>query len=172
MWQKYHRYIIGGFLLLLILFLLSYFSEVVSYILISWVISMIGQPIMNFLLVKLKLLRFSWAKSISALLTMLTIFAIIGSILWMFIPIVIQQAVVLSKVDFNSISLALQEPIDNVNIWLRSLGLEPSLSAADQVKSFLGSYFDPKNISIFFGSLLSQAGNILIGIFSILFGIS
>ncbi|MCC7026311.1 MAG: AI-2E family transporter [Saprospiraceae bacterium] len=169
MWQKYHRYIIGGFLLLLILFLLSYFSEVVSYILISWVISMIGQPIMNFLLVKLKLLRFSWAKSISALLTMLTIFAIIGSILWMFIPIVIQQAVVLSKVDFNSISLALQEPIDNVNIWLRSLGLEPSLSAADQVKSFLGSYFDPKNISIFFGSLLSQAGNILIGIFSILF---
>ncbi|HRI34914.1 MAG TPA: hypothetical protein PLD02_14275, partial [Saprospiraceae bacterium] len=78
MWQKYHRYIIGGFLLLLILFLLSYFSEVVSYILISWVISMIGQPIMNFLLVKLKLLRFSWAKSISALLTMLTIFAIIG----------------------------------------------------------------------------------------------
>ena len=169
MWQKYHRYIIGGFLLLLILFLLSYFSEVVSYILISWVISMIGQPIMNFLLVKLKLLGFSWAKSISALLTMLTIFAIIGSILWMFIPIVIQQAVVLSKVDFNSISLALQEPIDNVNIWLRSLGLEPSLSAADQVKSFLGSYFDPKNISIFFGSLLSQAGNILIGIFSILF---
>ena len=39
----------------------------------------------------------------------------------------------------------------------------------NQVKSFLGSYFDPKNISIFFGSLLSQAGNILIGIFSILF---
>ena len=169
MWQKYNRYIIGVLVLLLIFLILSYFSEVVSYILISWVISMLGQPIMNFLLVKLKFVKFEIGKSIAALLTIFVIFGLIGLLLWMFIPVIIQQAVVLSKVDFQAISIALQEPIDRVNHWLRSLGLEPSASSADQVKNFLGSYFDPSQISKFFGSLLSQAGHLFIGLFSIVF---
>ena len=113
MWQKYYRYIIGGAILVLLLFILSYFSEVVSYILISWVISMIGQPIMNFFMLKMHLYRFSIGRSIASLLTLITLFSIIGFLLWMFIPLVIQQAVVLSKVDFNSIkALAKTNPGD------------------------------------------------------------
>ncbi|MBK6824468.1 MAG: AI-2E family transporter [Saprospiraceae bacterium] len=169
MWQKYYKYIIGFFLCSLIILVLGYFSEVVSYVLISWVISMIGEPIMNFLLVKFKLLKFSFGKSVCALFTIFLIFFIVGGVLYLFIPIVIQQAVVLSKVDFNSISSALQEPIEKVNTWLRSLGLEPGASAADQVKGLVGEYFDPAHISAFFGTLLGQAGNILIGVFSIIF---
>ncbi|MDQ3141464.1 MAG: AI-2E family transporter [Bacteroidota bacterium] len=169
MWQKYSRYIIGFGLLLVVLFVLNFFSEVVSYILISWIISMIGQPIMGFLLVKFKLLRISFGKSIAALLSIFIIFGLVGSILWMFIPVIIQQAVILSKVDFNAISLALQEPINNINIWLRSMGLEPGPSASDQVRNVLGSYFDPSRISSFFGNLLNQAGHIIIGIFSVIF---
>lgn len=169
MWQKYYRYIIGVGILIFLLFVLSYFSEVVSYILISWVLSMIGQPIMGFLLVRLHLLRFSFGKSLAAMLSLISMFSILGILLWLFVPLVIQQAVVLSKVDFNAISLALQEPIDKLNFWLRSLGLEPGPSAGDQVKSFIGSYFDPSHISDFFGTLLSKAGSIFIGLFSILF---
>ncbi|MBL7819273.1 MAG: AI-2E family transporter [Saprospiraceae bacterium] len=169
MWQKYYRYIIGVGILIFLLFVLSYFSEVVSYILISWVLSMIGQPIMGFLLVRLHLLRFSFGKSLAAMLSLISMFSILGVLLWLFVPLVIQQAVVLSKVDFNAISLALQEPIDKLNFWLRSLGLEPGPSAGDQVKSFIGSYFDPSHISDFFGTLLSKAGSIFIGLFSILF---
>ncbi|HRG69451.1 MAG TPA: AI-2E family transporter [Saprospiraceae bacterium] len=169
MWQKYYRYIIGVGILIFLLFVLSYFSEVVSYILISWVLRMIGQPIMGFLLVRLHLLRFSFGKSLAAMLSLISMFSILGVLLWLFVPLVIQQAVVLSKVDFNAISLALQEPIDKLNFWLRSLGLEPGPSAGDQVKSFIGSYFDPSHISDFFGTLLSKAGSIFIGLFSILF---
>lgn len=169
MWQKYYRYIIGIGILIFLLFVLSYFSEVVSYILISWVLSMIGQPIMGFLLVRLHLLRFPFGKSLAALLTLISMFSILGVLLWLFVPLVIQQAVVLSKVDFNEISLALQEPINKLNYWLRSMGLEPGPSAGDQVKSFIGSYFDPSHISDFFGTLLSKAGSIFIGLFSILF---
>jgi predicted PurR-regulated permease PerM len=130
---------------------------------------MVGQPIMSFLLVRLHLLRFGFGKSLAALLTILSLFGILGFLLWMFIPLVIQQAVVLSKVDFDSISQALQEPINRLNIWLRSLGLEPGPSASQQVKSLIGSYFDPSKISTFFGSLLGKVGNLLIGLFSIIF---
>lgn len=85
-------------------------------------------------------------------------FFIVGGVLYLFIPIVIQQAVVLSKVDFNSISSALQEPIEKVNTWLRSLGLEPGASAADQVKGLVGEYFDPAHISAFLGPCWARPG--------------
>jgi predicted PurR-regulated permease PerM len=167
--QKYGRYIIGFVLIVALFFILRYFAEVVSFILVSWVISMVGQPIMTFFLVKLKLVKFKIGKSIAALLTIFIIFGLIGSMLYLFVPVIIKQAVVLSKVDFNSISLALQEPIEKINTWLRTLGLEPGPSAADQVKNFLGGFFDPSYISSFFGNLLNQAGHIIIGIFSIVF---
>jgi predicted PurR-regulated permease PerM len=169
MWQKYYRYIIGAAILVVLLLILSYFVEVVSYILISWIISMIGQPLMSFFMLKLQLYRFSFGKSVASLMTLVTLFSVIGVLLWLFIPLIIQQAVVLSKVDFNSISLALQEPIDRINVWLRSLGLEPGPSAPDQVKSLIGGYFDPSKISLFFGTLLGKAGHLLIGFFSIVF---
>lgn len=130
---------------------------------------MVGEPLMGFFLIRLKLLRFSFGKSVAALITLILIFGAVGILLYLFIPIIIQQAVMISKVDFNAISQALQEPINKVNIWLRSLGLEPGASASDQVKNFIGSYFDPSHISEFFGTMLGRAGNIVIGIFSIIF---
>lgn len=169
LWQKYGRYIIGILLLIFLFIILGYFSEVVSYVLISWLISMVGQPIMSFLMIKLKLYKLKIGSSLAALLTIFIIFGAVGSLLYLFVPVMIKQAVILSKVDFNAISLALQEPINKINIWLRTMGLEPGPSAADQVKNFLGAYFDPSYISSFFGSLLSQAGHIVIGIFSIVF---
>ncbi|HEX5625540.1 MAG TPA: AI-2E family transporter [Saprospiraceae bacterium] len=169
MWQNYYRYIIGAGILILLVLILGYFSEVVSYILISWIISMIGQPVNTFLLVRLQLLRYSFGKSLAALLTLMVLFSVIGFLLWLFIPLVIQQAVILSKVDFEAISLALQEPIDKLNAWLRSMGLEPGPSASDQVKSLIGGYFDPGRISTFFGGLLGKASHILIGLFSVIF---
>lgn len=169
MWQKYYRYIIGAAIFVLLFLVLNYFSEVVSYILISWVISMVGQPIMGFLLVKLHLLKFNFGKSLAALLTLIILLGSIGFLLWMFIPLVVQQAIVLSKVDFDAISQALQEPINNLNSWLRSMGLEPGPSASDQVKSVIGGYFDPSRISTFFGNLLGKVGHLFIGLFSIIF---
>ncbi|NOT37173.1 MAG: AI-2E family transporter [Saprospiraceae bacterium] len=169
MWSQYRKYIFGGIVIFLVLLLVGYFSEVVSYVLISWIISMAGDPIMKFLLFKFKLLKFNFGKSLAALITLIIIFSIIGSLLWYFVPIIVQQTVILSKVDFNSISLALQEPIDKFNSWLRSLGLEPGPSAAEQVKAVVGKYFDPAKLSGFFGNLLSQAGYLVIGLFSIIF---
>ncbi|MBK8954822.1 MAG: AI-2E family transporter [Saprospiraceae bacterium] len=169
MWQKYYRYIIGALLLIALALVFSYFIEVVSFILISWIMSMIGQPIMNFLLLRLKLLNLKFGKSLAAALTLVTMFISIGLLLWAFIPLVIQQAVVLSKVDFNAMSVVLQEPIENINVWLRSMGLEPGPSAADQIQALIGGYFNPTLISSFFGTLLSKAGYLVIALFSIMF---
>ncbi|MCC6752681.1 MAG: AI-2E family transporter [Saprospiraceae bacterium] len=169
MWQKYYRYAIGALILVFLAFIFSYFIELVSYILLSWVISMIGQPVMHFMLVKLKLHKFRQGKAISALCTLVVLFSVVGILLWTFVPLVVRQAVLLSEVDFNALSLVLQEPIDKLNTWLRSLGLEPGPSAADQIQNLIGSYFDPASLSVFFGNLLGKASYLIIGLFSILF---
>ncbi|MCC6816394.1 MAG: AI-2E family transporter [Saprospiraceae bacterium] len=169
MWSEYRKYFLSGIGIVLLIFIIGYFSEVVSYVLISWVISMVGDPIQKFLLFRFKLLKFKFGKSLAALITLFVVFAALGSILWFFVPVVIQQAVILSKVDFNSISLALQEPIEKFNTWLRTLGLEPGPSAAEQLKTLVGNYFDPARLSGFFGNLLNQAGHLVIGVFSIVF---
>ncbi|MBK9272137.1 MAG: AI-2E family transporter [Saprospiraceae bacterium] len=167
--KDWYKYLISVVILVVVGLLISYFSEVVSYVLISWVISMLGEPPLQFLLKKTKIDRFSWGKPVGAFLILVLLFSLIGSILWYFIPILISQGVMLSKVDFNSISLALQQPIDMINGWLRSMGLEPSPSASEQLQRFLGAYFDPGKISSFFGDMLSRAGSLLIAIFSIIF---
>lgn len=167
--QNYYRYIIGILFFIVLTLIFSYFIEVVSFILISWVISMIGQPLNSLFLQRLKLGRFSIGKSLAALLTLICVFSVLGALLWLFIPLVIQQAVVLSKVDFEAISLALQEPIDYLNSWLRSMGLEPGPSASIQLEALIGNYFDPGEISGFFGTLLAKAGHLLIAVFSIIF---
>lgn len=167
--KDWHKYLLSLVLLLIVGLLLNYFSEVVSYLLISWVISMIGEPLMNFLIRRISWKGFRLPKSIAALLTLSILISSIGGILWLFIPLLISQAVVLSKVDFQSISIALQQPIEMINHWLRSMGLEPGQSASEQVQQFLGSYFDPSQISGFFTNLLSKAGSLFIAIFSIIF---
>ncbi|MBK9631777.1 MAG: AI-2E family transporter [Saprospiraceae bacterium] len=167
--KDWYKYLISLIILVFVGLLLSYFSEIFSYVLISWVISMIGEPGLNFFLKKTKIDRYSWGKPFAAFLTLVVLFSMIGILLSYFIPILISQGVVLSKVDFESISLALQQPIDMVNAWLRSMGLEPGPSASDQLQKFLGDYFDPSRISSFFGDVLSKAGSLLIALFSIIF---
>ncbi|MFN8332965.1 MAG: hypothetical protein U0T81_17430 [Saprospiraceae bacterium] len=82
-------------------------------------------------------------------MTIILIFSLIGLVLWFFVPIVVQQAVILSKLIFTAYPAALRQPIDKINQRLRSLGLEPGPGAADQVKSLLGNYFDPAKLSGF-----------------------
>jgi len=167
--KDWYKYLITTILLVLVGLLINYFSEMVSYLLISWVISMVGEPILNFLMLRLRLQKWKFGKSLAAFLTLVILFSMVGMLLWFFTPILISQAVVLSKVDFDSISLALQQPIDLINGWLRSMGLEPGPSASEQVRDLIGGYFDPARISAFFGNLLGNAGSLMIALFSIIF---
>jgi predicted PurR-regulated permease PerM len=90
---------------------LYYFSEIVTYILIAWVISMIGAPVVVFL-------RKYVGKNISALLT-LSLF-VMGFIImvYTFIPPLVNQIDNLSKVDYNKVVAALEEPIEDWEKWL------------------------------------------------------
>jgi len=93
--------------------ILYYFSEIVTYVLIAWVISMIGSPVVVFL-------RKYIGKNLSALLT-LSLFVLGFLILvWIFIPPLVNQIENLSQVDYNRVVTALEEPIRDWEKWLIS----------------------------------------------------
>lgn len=105
------KYLLALFPILVVGGILYYFSEIVTYVLIAWVISMIGAPVVVFL-------RKYIGKNLSALAT-LSLF-VLGFVLlvWVFIPPLVNQIENLSKVDYNRVVTALEEPIRDWEKWL------------------------------------------------------
>lgn len=152
------------------LYLLYYFSDLVFFILGSWVLSMLGQPLMKFFLEKLRLNKFSWGTSISAVLTILIYILILSMIGILFIPIIIEQGSHLANLDYNKIGASLQEPITYINDELESLGLISSeQSVLDQINEVVRKWFRPERVSNLFSSIIQIASNLTLAFGSIIF---
>ncbi|MCB0692177.1 MAG: AI-2E family transporter [Saprospiraceae bacterium] len=110
------RYIIGAIGLILIGLILYYFSDIVAYIVIAWVLSMIGAPMVEFL-------RPYIGKNLAALATLSVFVLLIGLIFWIFIPPLIEQAKNLSQIDYDKVGKSLDEPLKDWENWLISKGI-------------------------------------------------
>ncbi|MCP4441514.1 MAG: AI-2E family transporter [Aureispira sp.] len=120
--KKYLRYA-GVFLSVILSGMLIYhFSDIVGWVVMAWVISMLGSPLMG-LLAKLKIGRFKLGASIRALIVLMVFYVVFGLLFYMFVPVIVQQARNLAGVDFASIMVSLEEPIANVNNYLVDLGV-------------------------------------------------
>ena len=168
--SNWQRYLAIAVTLLLVLASGYYFSNIVAYVLIAWVLSLVGQPLMDLFLKKLKLGRFKIGNSLSAILVLIIFFLFAWILLSLFIPLVVKQAAQISTVDLNSVTRALQDPINNLNAWFAEHGLaEQIASPADQIRENFFSTFNPGKVATFFSSIVSTAGGLLIDLFSITF---
>ncbi len=104
--------------LVLILGVLAYFSDIVMYIILAWVVSMIGAPLMGFLKKYL-------GKTPSALITLFTFVIFFLALIWVFIPPLVNQTRNLAGIDYNKLINSLEEPINDWNQWLIDKGLLP-----------------------------------------------
>lgn len=106
-----YKYLLAVIPILITGGVIYYLSDIVTYILMAWVISMIGAPVVVFL-------RRFVGKNIAALFT-LSLF-VLGFMLlvWIFIPPLVNQIENLSKVDYNKVVTALEEPIRDWEKWL------------------------------------------------------
>lgn len=152
------------------LLILSWLSDIVAYILIAWVISLLGAPIKRFLLENLHLGKMKAGGTICALLTLIIIFGLVICLGYLFIPTILAQAGNLAKVDMNAMVAALEEPINELLVRLQNLGVvEHSNDPEKQVQQELLKWLQPSKISSFLGSLISLASSLAIAVFSILF---
>lgn len=167
--NKYSQIIIISGIVLFIIFVLWFFSEIVFFVLIALVLSMIGRPMVNWLNT-IHIKKHRLPNSLSAFLTLLFIIFLFSTFFMFLIPILINEAKVISSINIETITQIYQEPVRNAEAYLRSY----NLITQDQT---LVTLFSEKimqllhliNFPDLFSTLLSVAGTILISIFVILF---
>ncbi len=121
------RNIIIGIGILLVFVLMYLFSDIVAYVLIAWILSLLGAPIMKFYSKILKIGKFKAGPSFRAILTLFTFGLFIFFISRMLIPPVVKQAQNLAGVDYKKVIGSLKEPVQDLNQWLSKHGLPTTL---------------------------------------------
>ncbi|HHS95298.1 MAG TPA: AI-2E family transporter, partial [Phaeodactylibacter sp.] len=164
------RYIAIALSLLVLGVLVCYFSSIVTYVLIAWVLSMIGQPLMRFFRSRLRVGRFKIGRNTAAVLTLLTYFLVGILLLALFVPLILEQIRNLSTVDYTQVMATLEAPLNQLNNWLVDIGLiEYGQSPEAQISESFRKWFQPSQVSNFFGSLIGAAGQFLFTVFSVVF---
>ncbi len=149
-----------------------FFSNIILYVIISWVFSLMGKPVYRFYIRRLKFWRFQIGPSLASALTILTFLLGFGFLLRLFIPLFVQQAANLSALNYSAIAHALDEPLAQLNDWMLKHDLVSSpLSSEEQLQQALRleEWFKPEQLSNWFAGLLAAAGNIFIAFFSVIF---
>lgn len=126
--KKYSRYIGVLATLLLLGFIIYYFSVIITWVVLAWVISLLGSPLVS-LMGKIQYKGWEIPSSIRALFVLAFFYGVLSLLFYMFVPVMIKQGRELARVDYISLVGALEEPIDNVNDWLVKRGfIEGELS--------------------------------------------
>lgn len=145
--------------------LVFYLRTIVAYILVSVVLALIGRPIMKFL-GKLKIKNKVLPEAIKSGVTLILLLIFFTSIFALFTPLVMEEARLISTIDLNSVSTELEEPINDLENWLKNKHLLKDQSTIDDEIINLINLTSVKTI---FNSALGVLGNSLIALFSILF---
>lgn len=168
--RVYNRWFIGILTFLVVGFLIYYFNTIFLYIIISWILAMMGQPLMAFFKEKLKLGKFKWGEALSSILT-LVIFGLVSvAMILIFVPLIIEQANILAGIDYMQLYQSLEEPVNTINNALTEWGFtsKPAINP-EAFGTFFSKYFDIGQIGVLLTSLVNVAGNLIVGIFSVVF---
>jgi predicted PurR-regulated permease PerM len=162
--------IIGGiFAGLVIAFLIWEFSNIVFYLIVAIILSLIGKPLVK-RLNTLRLGKFKLPNGVSALLTLIVILVVIGIFLSIFVPLVTRQAAVISNINLDSLSQSIQGPLQDLEIFLHDYGILSQHETINQVIEIqLKSILNLTSFSNALGSMVGLTGTIFIAVFSILF---
>ena len=144
------------------------FSNVLIYILIAVVVSLIGHPIMR-LIRKIHIKKFHIPDWISALLTLFIIVALLALVIAVLIPMVVNivnDASVASDSTITSTSW-----IDGINQWLIGIfpNLGPDFNLVTTLLSVLKDAVSFSGVTGFVGSVAGVVVDIVVGVFTVSF---
>ena len=104
---RYIFIIVGVIILGIVLW---YFKNIVAYILISLVLSLVGGPVVKFL-GKLKIGKISLQKGIRAFITLIFLWVAFFTFFRIFVPLIAKEANDFSKINIQAVVENLDEPI-------------------------------------------------------------
>jgi predicted PurR-regulated permease PerM len=112
-----NRYFGIGLTLAIVAAIFYYFSDVLSWVLIAWVISLLGAPLLH-LLGKIRIGSWQMGRASRAVIVLALFYGLAIAFLSFFIPVLVKQARNLAGVDYNKIMVSLDEPLSRAGDWL------------------------------------------------------
>jgi len=155
------------------------FYVILFYFLVAAIISLLGRPIVD-LLEKIKIGRFAFPKALASLIAMVSIMAVIFFAAAAFVPVIMEKAEEISKIDTEKASEAIQQQVKSIDEFIISFQGEPSTVGTDSLQAQqqsveqiingkLREWINITSIQNILSSVLGSIGNIIVGIFSIVF---
>ncbi len=162
--------IIGGILLAaLVIYLVWRFSNIVTYVFISVVLSLIGRPlVMRFN--RIRVGKVHIPNSFSALLSLLVLLMAVLTFLGIFVPLIAAQANVITDIDFTQLGHSVQKPLQELEAILKQYNmLEGDETIRQIIADQLNTILNFASFSDTVSSIVGVTGSIFIATFSILF---
>jgi predicted PurR-regulated permease PerM len=140
-------------------FFLFKIQSVIIYIIIAGVLSLIGRPIILFLIRKLK-----FPNTLAVIFTMILMLGLLTGLILMFIPLIAEQGKSLSLLEVDKLERNIQQVFTQITSYFSSKGID----VLDELHNvdFLSKFQEIPN---FLNSILGTLGSLSVGLFSVLF---
>jgi predicted PurR-regulated permease PerM len=161
----------AGYVLLLVAigFLIWKFYYILVWILIAAILSFIGQPMVHFF-GRLHIKKLKIPHPICALLALLVIVIIFLGLLSIFVPLIVNQAQAIAKIDVSQLAENLQSPLQWLEKKSHSFGIIPEgQTLPDYIITKGKTVVNLGSVGVVLGGVFNFAGNFFLGGFAILF---
>ncbi len=156
--------------ILLLLAIAWFFRNIVVYILVSGVLSIIGRPLVD-LICRVRIGKWFFPRTLSALLTLAVLWGLIILFFVIFIPLITKQINYFSTIDSEKIVQLIAGPINKVENLFRAFNkdITSDLTIQDYIVKKVSGVLSIKMVQNILGSILGILGNVIVAIFSITF---
>ena len=164
------RYIVALAVAAVICFVAWFFSDILTYILIAAVISILGRPLMAFF-DSLHIQKWKLPRSLSALLTLLVLMSVFVALFSLIVPLASQILVNMGNIDMSRLAENLAAPLENINHFIQKYipgaGNELTVESlfSQQITNFLYDFDFGKS----FNSLAAALLHFGVGLFVVCF---
>ncbi|PWJ44824.1 AI-2E family transporter [Sediminitomix flava] len=146
------------------------FSDIITYLVISYVLTTILRPVVTYLQ-SFQVLSVRIPKSLAILLAFTLLIGFVALFIDLFVPLVSEQIKVISNLNYTSFIGKINKPIDFVEEFLISNGV------LDQEKGFIWKniqakfteWFDQGEITTYLNNIFSFTGSLFVGLMAVLF---
>ncbi len=164
------KYIIGIAVALIIGFIAWYFSDIVIYIIISAVLSIMGKPMMD-RLTSIRIKNFHVPKSVAAAITLLVIFTLIISVFLFIAPLAGKLFTSISSLRIESLGEMISVPLKDMNAFI--VNIFPTLGADFRIEDIViaefQKIFTTSSVASFFASVTAMLFNTVIAVLVVSF---
>ncbi len=161
------KYLLTGLAIAAGALALWYFSAIIIYLLVATVLSLIGQPLMR-ALKKVKIKKFTVPKGLAAALTLVALLTSLLCVIALFIPLVIDEAKIISSVNTTEVMGALETPLQKLEGFINQYQREP-FSLREYLQGQLSSILNFGEVSDVANAVAGITGNIFIAFFAVCF---